>query len=359
MNTLIDALAHQADWADRLGSPFVARLCRVTAAHGMTDPVLARLVAPWARGRRDPVADALPLRLAGALHHLVLAGTDDDLAALFPPNDPPDGDAAFWLTVRTALSTHEDAIANLLDHPPQTNEVQRSAVLLPGLLTVADRCKLPIRLLEPGASAGLNLLCDRFFYRFLRSGDDPPAEWGQPRSETVITPEWSGPLPPLSARLDIRERRGVDLHPLDLRREAHRLTLMAYIWPDQIARLRRVKAAMDTARARPVALDTGAAAPWLASRLGENPAGWATVVMHSIFWPYLSDRERMAIEDSLEQAGEKAGPRSPLAWLRFEPERDGETHALSLTLWRGDGDDGVRKRLAVADPHCNAVQWLA
>ena len=41
-----------------------------------------------------------------------------------------------------------------LDHPPQTNEVGRSAVLMSGLLVIADLFPQPVELLELGASAG-------------------------------------------------------------------------------------------------------------------------------------------------------------------------------------------------------------
>ena len=47
----------------------------------------------------------------------------------------------------------------------QTNEVQRSWALLPAFLSLADG--RPFDLLELGPIAGLNLLWDRYSYRYL------------------------------------------------------------------------------------------------------------------------------------------------------------------------------------------------
>ena len=60
------------------------------------------------------------------------------------------------------------------------------ATLLGGLLLVAARWNLPLSLIELGASAGLNLNFDRFFYDLGDSRD-----WGDPQSEVRIKYEWS------------------------------------------------------------------------------------------------------------------------------------------------------------------------
>lgn len=57
----------------------------------------------------------------------------------------------------------------------QTNEVRRSALLLPAFVLVSREAQgRPLYLLEIGAAAGLNLLWDRYGYHYgngLRSGD--------------------------------------------------------------------------------------------------------------------------------------------------------------------------------------------
>ena len=77
----------------------------------------------------------------------------------------------------------------MLDQPPQTNEVGRSAVLFPGLIEISNRTKLPISLFEIGASAGLNLYLERYSYQL---GD---VHLGCRDSRVKLTPDWTGNCP--------------------------------------------------------------------------------------------------------------------------------------------------------------------
>src|SRR4051812_46736171 len=79
------------------------------------------------------------------------------------------------------------------DSAPQTNEVGRSAVLMSGLLVLAETFPQPVELLELGASAGLNLVLDRYGYELGGVGA------GDPASELQLKPEWKGPQPPGAA----------------------------------------------------------------------------------------------------------------------------------------------------------------
>ena len=68
---------------------------------------------------------------------------------------------------------------------------------------------LPLRVLEIGASAGLNLRWDRYRYT------GPAGEWGDPGSPVEIAEAFTGERPPLDVRPPVVERRGCDPHPLD------------------------------------------------------------------------------------------------------------------------------------------------
>lgn len=100
----------------------------------------------------------LPLRLAGGLHALARQ-QHKRLVACYPPHSLPDPDV-LWDAIRIGLD--DPGLPSWLDRPPQTNEVGRSAALMVGLLMVAHETRLPLALHELGASAGLNLLLERY-----------------------------------------------------------------------------------------------------------------------------------------------------------------------------------------------------
>ncbi len=123
----------------------------------------------------------------------------------------------------------------------------RSAALIGGLLVLVDRFDLPVRLFEIGCSAGLNLRADHYRYRY------PGGEWGPADSPVIVDDAWRGPLPP-AAGLRIAERHGYDIAPLDPTSSDGELTLLSYVWPDQPARLERLRGAIDVARRVPAPL---------------------------------------------------------------------------------------------------------
>ena len=81
-----------------IGSPFTARLCDLAAARlDRTNDVGIAILSY--RGDAGALRDAVPLRLAGALHGLVLSGEDADLAACYPPFDDKIDDDGLWTQI--------------------------------------------------------------------------------------------------------------------------------------------------------------------------------------------------------------------------------------------------------------------
>ncbi|RYB07655.1 DUF2332 domain-containing protein [Lichenibacterium ramalinae] len=342
---VLAAFDTQVGWCEALGSPFTAAVLRAVADDIAADGIAAALTEAWPG---DPLADALPLRLAGALNGLVLAGAAPDLAAAYPPEPRPAPEPLRAL-VAGALARHRAAILAGLGSPPQTNEVGRAAVLLGGFLRVAHETRLPLRLLEIGASAGLNGRWPAFHYRI---GD---RSWGDAASPVRLAPQWQGWLPQLDAPLAVAEWRGCDREPIDLGDPAQRLRLRSYVWPDQPERLARLDGAVGLALADGLRVERADAAPWLRDRLAEPASGHATVVYHSIVWKYLPAATQDDIVDGLRAAGALATADAPLAWLRFESLREDLRPTLRLTLWPG-GREAV---LAEAGPHGDPVAWMA
>lgn len=268
------SFAQQATWCRELGSAFTGLLMEVVGRNLDRSTETGARVLGWP-GRADARPDALPLRLAGGLHALVRRGQLPGLARLYPPNPMPDGEA-LWRAVAAALADDGGELAPWLDDAPQTNEVARSAVLMAGLMEVAQATGLPVALYELGASAGLNLVLDRYAYRL------GPVAAGAAASPVQLHPDWQGP-PPASAPVRVVRRRGVDLNPLDVARRADQERLLAYIWADQAERLARAQAAIVIAAADPPPIDRGNAADWAEQKLGAAPeTGVARVLMHSI-----------------------------------------------------------------------------
>src|SRR4051794_18821516 len=227
----------------------------------------------------DPGPSALALRLAGSVHRLVLAGTAPGLAAYYPST------GGAWSTsgvaaVLDVLDRRAGEVRPLLDQPPQTNEVGRSAALFGGLLQAVRRHPLPVRLFEIGASGGLNLLADRFRY-----ADGVGRGWGDEDSPVQLDPACEGRALPLDREVAVAERGGCDVSPVDVTTEDGRLTLTSYVWPDMRARHARLAGAIKLACQRPVTVDRTAAASYV-ERL-ELVDGRLTVLWHSVMWQYV------------------------------------------------------------------------
>jgi hypothetical protein len=141
-------------------APFYAHLAR-GIAH---DPELLAIAAHTRSGQQAPNL------LLAAVHDLLLRGADHALAAFYPsvahlaavpPGDPLPAFRAFCRDHRAALI---DLVSTRL---VQTNEPQRCTVLLPAFSMVARLASgRPLALIEVGASAGLNLLFDRYGYDY-------------------------------------------------------------------------------------------------------------------------------------------------------------------------------------------------
>jgi hypothetical protein len=244
------------------------------------------------------------------------------------------------------LDDHADEVLEHLDRPVQTNEVGRCTGLIGGFMLVARETGLPLAPFEVGASAGLILRFDR--YRYASRG----TTFGEPSSEVRFDDVFESGDPPLDAPLVVAERRGCDANPLDPRSEEDRLTLLSYVWPDQTHRFGRLRAALEIAARDDVVVEHARAAEWAERVLATPRPGVATVLYHSIVVQYLPPDEGTALHRAVLDAGSRATPEAPFAWLYLEPAD--EQAEVRLTLWPG----GEERLLARAGYHTSPVTWL-
>ena len=344
-----DAFRQQAEVCRGLDSPFTARVCDLIAERLDRTTTVGRRVLDWAGDPRAN-ADALPLRLCGALHALARDGGPN--VGAWPPHATPD-DEVLWAAIEAAFAAEADFVLDWMTSPPQTNEVGRSGPLMAGLLVLADRFGLPFELFELGSSAGLNLNLDRYGF------DLGGIAAGDAASQVQLSPRWTGAAPP-AGRVDVVARQGVDLNPLDPTKPETARRLTAFVWADQRERLDRLEAALKIAGAYPPDLTAEDGAAWLERVLTLAPVvGVCRVVMHTIALQYFPPEGQARVRAHLEAVGAQATDKAPLAWLAYEaasaPDAEGRRWAeLSLTTWPG----GTTHSLARGHPHGFALEWF-
>jgi hypothetical protein len=326
----------QADGCAQLGSPFYASLLE-SAAKDLDEggPVWALLES----FQGEPGTAAVALRLMGAVHRLVLDETLPDLAKHYPSTGGDGDAAAAWPSFRQALVDHQSTIRELVSHACQTNEVGRSAALLGGFLEAAHQSRLSLRVLEVGASAGLNLQWDRYRYESFEGA------WGDPSSPVRFVTSFDVP-PPLNRNADVVARKGCDLNPIDPTSEDGALTLRSFVWADQLVRMGLLDGAVQVAREYPVEVERIDAASFLDRELANPVRGVATVVFHSVFIQYVEEIERHRMLNVIEEARQRSTPQAPVYYLRLEPDEGMFQIRLDEEL------------LGISKAHGTGVVWL-
>ena len=334
----LDAFGHQSRACAALGSPMYADLlARCAEALADDGPTAEPLRAVLAGHDDDPGPSALGLRLLGSVHRLVLERRAGPLATYYPSVGGTWAPEGCWAAFVTLLAERPEEVRAWLDRAPQTNEVGRATALYGGLLQLRPRVgDLPVRLVEIGSSAGLNLRADHYAYR-----DDTGRVLGREDAALVIDGAWRGRVLQPWPGLRVVERTGSDVMPVDVGSTEGRLALTAYVWPDQTARLERLRGALRVADAVPAEVRRASAGDVVEGL--ELARGTLTVLWHSVMWQYLASEEQARVTERLEVLGARATPSAPLAHLRAEPARraPGGDHEflVRLTTWPGGTEE--------------------
>ncbi len=235
---------------ERDGATTYAAICR----HVADDSELLALMGQASPDQRRPNL------LLAAVHYLLLGGADHELARYYDsvalvagrPFAPPTADVGPVFS--HFCLDHRAALLNLLaTRRTQTNEVGRSAALLPALCAIAaqEPDGPPLALLDLGTSAGLNLHFDHFHYLYRQRSDGAIQEAGDPASGVTLECTVRGELadlPPLHHPPALVTRAGLDASPIDPTTEDGARWLLACLWPDNLPRFTRMKAALHIAR---------------------------------------------------------------------------------------------------------------
>ncbi|WP_334143236.1 DUF2332 domain-containing protein [Rhabdothermincola sp.] len=294
---LADVLVALADGNFRGYSPTYERIARAWAE----DPDLLTTTLEL-RPEGMPVS-MLPISLLAVVHELVLREPDLALAAIYrgEEQDP-------WPAFRDLVTARAPEIrTRLANCSIQTNEVGRSAALIPSLAWITEQ--LPGRdlaLVEIGPSAGLNLLADHFFIEYRNPGGTALAT-GDPSSPVRLQCDLKGDTtPPLPAGpLPIVARTGIDLDPIDVHDPDATRWLEACLWPGVTDRQERLRRAIELVRhaPHPPRLHAGDVLDLLDPVIEDLPPGAVPVVFSTWALAYLTRQRRQEVHDRVAAHG--------------------------------------------------------
>jgi hypothetical protein len=322
-------------------SPLYARLCRSIA----TDPDVLALVVD------APPRQPTPNILLAAVHYLLLGGVEHPLANFYPSltssPDPTDAYPAF----HSFCLEHARAIRELvLSRRVQTNEVARCACLLPAFALVARQTEgNPLALIEIGASAGLNLLWDRYSYDYGNGH-----QYGVPDSPLQISCALRGDvIPPFPSRLpEVAFRAGVDLNPVDTSDPDAVLWLRALIWPEHHERVSRLQKALEIARTHRPAVIAGDAPGLLPELVAKTPPDTTLCVFHSFTVNQFTAEQRERLTSLLLELS----ARRPIFRISFERLSAADHPQLHLFSY-AQGTE-TAQLLATCSAHGRWLEWM-
>jgi hypothetical protein len=329
----------QARACEAMGSPFVATFLRAACDDYCGGSRVRDLLDAHATYSRPG------LRLSATFHYLALAG--EPTLSRHYPSVAGDGDALrAWHAASAIFDRDPELVERLFRENVQTNESLRSMPILGAFLHLAGAFELPIRVFEIGASAGFNARFDR--YRYV--GDD--WRWGDDDSPLVLQNRiLSGRPTNLDARLAIVERRACDAHPIDVTDARSVRRLESFVWPDQLDRLQRLRAAIAVATVVTLEVEPESFATWLPRNV-EPFDGHLTVVLQSVVEEHLSSPERIELHAAVGRIGRKASAKAPFAYVRMEQE--GVAYETTVRTWSPESSTTICR----SDGHAQDIQWM-
>ena len=296
----------------------------------------------------------------GAVHRLLLRGTDHPLGGYYPSvvgvAALPAADAG------PALESFGQAYAAELAETirtrlVQTSVVQRTLGLRIGLSAIAAATREPmtdpLHVIEVGASAGLNLRFGSYGYRL--GGQ----QYGDPDGPVQLAAEVYGPgsLPDLDAMPVIGRVQGVDLNPVDAADPDAREWLEALVWPENSAQRELLGRALAEVAADPPPITAGDAVDVLPRVAAALPAGETRLVFHAATRIHVPRERRPAFDAAVLAAG-ATGPLWRL-WVEGAPQPDPRPDPVRYGAALALRDPaGHTRTMAVVDGHLRWIETL-
>jgi len=296
-----------------------------------------------------------PNLLFGAVHFLLKVNPTHALANFYPSlSESPQFYKKSFLPFLDFCQEFEAAIQEMLKNKRvQTNEVARSAILMPAIAYVSSHFKgQALSIVDVGASAGLNLLWDRFSYLY-ENEKGQQIFIGPQASKLQLHTTLQGKLAPGLPKIfpAIHHRVGIDLNPLGPINKEDQAWLYALIWPEYNNRRQNLKAAINIWKKHPQEVIKGNAVKRLPEIALMSPQESPLLILSSLTLYQFSSDEKHAWAETLSSISQKR----PLVQISLDLVGK-TTVALRLQIYHlGDFHE---IHLANTEGHARTIEWL-
>jgi hypothetical protein len=340
---LVKRFARGDEWFDT--SPLYQVLSRTVA----TDEDLLDLAAE-ARPGQQPAN-----MLMAAAHLLVLKNPELPFARFFASVRGDDAEPPHGAGVEFGAfcAEHRDALTQILrERLVQTNAPGRGVAVRLAMHEITQRLPGPVTFLEIGPSAGIQLCFDRWAVH------TAGRRFGPADAPLTLRPQWRADHPPpdLDHTPPVRDRLGVDLHPVDATDPDHRLWLQALVWPEHRDRFAELTTALNAVADDPPTILPGDAIEMLprldAERLADDIP---LVVFHAMVRIHVPADRLAAFDEAIAALGR----RRRVLHVSLEIPRRGSPYDRSAPVLALHDSRGLDRDLALAEGHGRWIQPLA
>ncbi|PBB06275.1 DUF2332 domain-containing protein [Salimicrobium humidisoli] len=247
----------------------------------------------------------IPNLLFGAVHYLLLKGTEHELKDYYPSLvDFPKRDCYLYRIFKDfCLENKEEIKVILKNNIVQTNEVRRCAYLFPVFSYIYAQTQKPLSLIEIGTSAGLQLLWDQYAYSYgteeTYGKKDSAVHLESKVREGRISEHLLNDVPPVA------ERIGVDLNIVDVTVTEEKLWLEALIWPEHADRRRNFLRAAGKLQQHPLSLLEGDGVSLLPEIAATMPEDSTLCIFHTHVANQLPEEKKSRLEEYVKDISER------------------------------------------------------